>query len=152
MRDGSTKKNPIGVILGAKQSMEKSSPVFPQRLAQRRGDSGFDAPYVPAIFLLIGLVMLGIGLLSLLLWQSLIFGIIGLLFGVYMLLSLASYIYTTRRGKFQVWAELLSSLNLRVDDQVLDLGTARVAVLLLAASLLQAGSVTGADIYKTTAH
>src|SRR5260370_21317598 len=132
--------------------MEKSSPMFSQRLAQRRGDYGFDAPHVPAIILLIGLVMLGIGLLSLLLWQSLIFGIIGLLFGVYMLLSGASYIYTTRRGKFQVWADLLSSLNLRGDEQGLDLETGRGARILMAASLLQAGSVTGADIYKTTAH
>src|SRR5260370_17513001 len=101
MRDGSTKKNPIGVILGAKQSMEKSSPVFSQRLAQRRGDYGFDAPYVPAIFLLIGLIMLGIGLLSLLLWQSLIFGIIDLLFGVYMLLFGSIFFYTTQPRKFQ---------------------------------------------------
>ena len=87
--------------------------------------------------------MLGIGLLSLLLWQSLIFGIIDLLFGVYMLLSGASYIYTTRRGKFQVWAELLSSLNLRGDEQVLDLGTGRGAVLLMAAALLPKGKGTG---------
>jgi len=85
--------------------METSSPEFSQRLAQRRGDYGFDAPYVPALFLLIGLALLVIGFLSLLLWQFRIFGIIDLLVGLYMLLSGASYIYTTRRGKFQVWAE-----------------------------------------------
>jgi len=130
--------------------MEKSSPVFSQRLAQRRGDYGFDAPHVPAIFLLIGLVVLGIGLLSLLLWQSFIFGIIDLLFGGYMLLSGASYIYTTRRGKFQVWAELLSSLNLRGVEQILDLGTGRGTVLLMAAALLPKGKGTGVDIWKTS--
>jgi ubiquinone/menaquinone biosynthesis C-methylase UbiE len=135
---------------GAKQSMEKSSPVFSQRLAERQGDYGFDAPYVPVIFLLIGLVMLVIGLLSPVLWQSLIFGIIGLLYGVYMLLSGASYIYTTRRGKFQVWAELLSSLNLRGDEQILDLGTGRGAVLLMAAALLPQGKGAGVDIWKTS--
>ena len=37
--------------------MEKSSPVF----SQRRGDYGFDAPYVPAIFLLIVLIIADIG-------------------------------------------------------------------------------------------
>lgn len=130
--------------------MEKSSPAFSQRLAQRRGDYGFDAPSVPFIFILIGLVMLVIGLLSLLLWQSLIFGIIGLLYGVYMLLSGASYIYTTRRGKFQVWAELLSRLNLRGDEQVLDLGCGRGAVLLMAATFLPQGKGTGVDIWKTS--
>src|SRR5215831_6925092 len=129
--------------------MEKSSPGFSQRLSQRRGDYGFDAPYVPALFLLIGLVLLVIGLLSLLLWQSPIFGIINMLVGLYFLLTGASYIYTTRRGKFQVWAELLSRLNLHGDEQILDLGTGRGAVLLMAAALLQEGKATGVDIWKT---
>ena len=129
--------------------MEKSSPEFSQRLAQRRGDYGFDAPYVPVLFLLIGLAMLVIGFLSLLLWQSRIFGTIDLLIGLYMLLTGASYIYTTRRGKFQVWAELLSRLNLRGDEQILDMGTGRGAVLLMAAALLQEGKATGVDIWKT---
>jgi ubiquinone/menaquinone biosynthesis C-methylase UbiE len=129
--------------------MEKSSPKFPQRLVQRRGDYGFDAPYVPALFLLIGLAILVIGLLSLLLWQSRIIGIINTLIGLYFLLTGASYIYTTRRGKFQVWAELLSRLNLRGDEQILDLGTGRGAVLLMAAALLQEGKATGVDIWKT---
>ena len=73
------------------QRMEQSSPLSSQRLAQRRGDYGFDAPSVPVLFLLIGLVALVLGLLSLLLWQFLIFGIIDLLFGLYLLLSGASY-------------------------------------------------------------
>jgi arsenite methyltransferase len=129
--------------------MEKSSPGFSQRLAQRRGDYGFDAPYVPTLFLLIGLAVLVIGLLSLLLWQSRIFGIIDMIIGLYFLLTGASYIYTTRRGKFQVWAELLSRPNLRGDEQILDLGTGRGAVLLMAAELLQDGKATGVDIWKT---
>jgi hypothetical protein len=69
------------------QRMEKSSSEFSGRLVQRRGDYEFDAPYVPALFLLIGLAMLVIGLLSLLLWQSRIFGSIDLLVGLYLLLS-----------------------------------------------------------------
>jgi len=46
---------------------------------------------------------------------------LGLLYGAYMLLSGLSYIYTTRRGKFQVWAEFLSGLKLRGNEQILDL-------------------------------
>jgi arsenite methyltransferase len=133
----------------AKQRMDKSSSEFSERLAQRRGDYGFDAPYVPALFLLIGLAMLVVGLLSLLLWQSRIFGSIDLLVGLYLLLSGASYLYTTRRGKFQVWAELLSGLHLRGDEQILDLGTGRGAVLLMAAAFLQEGKATGVDIWKS---
>ena len=147
MRDGSTNK--VEKRKAAKRSMEKSSPEFSGRLAQRRGDYGFDAPYVPALFLLIGLALLVSGLLALLLWQSRIFGSIDLLVGLYLLLSGASYIYTTRRGKFQVWAELLSRLNLRGDEQILDLGTGRGAVLLIAAAVLQEGKATGVDIWKS---
>ncbi len=129
--------------------MQQTSSVSAQHLATRRGDYGFDAPYVPALFLLIGLVMLAIGLLSLLLWQTLIWGSIGLVYAAYMLFTGLNYIYTTRRGKFQVWAELLSNLHLRGNEQVLDLGCGRGAVLLMAAALLSEGKATGVDIWRT---
>jgi SAM-dependent methyltransferase len=74
---------------------------------------------------------------------------LGLLYGAYMLLSGLSYIYTTRRGKFQVWAEFLSGLKLRGNEQILDLGCGRGALLLMAATLLQEGKATGVDIWKT---
>ncbi len=41
--------------------MEKSSPVSAQRLAQRRGDYGFDAPSEFIKFILRGLVVLVLG-------------------------------------------------------------------------------------------
>ncbi|MBV9689824.1 MAG: class I SAM-dependent methyltransferase [Ktedonobacteraceae bacterium] len=130
--------------------MEKSSSVSAQRLAQRRGDYGFDAPSVVISSILVGLVMLVLGLLSLLRWRSRILGIIGLLYSVCSLLSGVSYIYTTRRGKFQVWAELLSSLHLCGDEQILDLGCGRGAVLLMAAAFLKEGKATGVDIWKSS--
>jgi arsenite methyltransferase len=133
-----------------KELMKISSSVASQQLAQRRGDYGFDAPYVPVIFFCIGLAMIVLGLLAFLLWQSPIWGIICLLYGMYMLLSGASYIYTTRRGKFQVWAELLVGLHLRGDEQILDMGCGRGAVLLMAASLLNEGKATGVDIWSTS--
>ncbi|HXR64743.1 MAG TPA: methyltransferase domain-containing protein [Ktedonobacteraceae bacterium] len=129
--------------------MEKTSSLNPRQLALRRGDYGFDAPYVPIMFILVGVAVLVIGLLSLFLWQALIWGILCVLYGVYMLLAGASYIYTTRRGKFQVWAELLSGLKLRGDEQVLDMGCGRGAVLLMAAALVPQGKVTGVDIWRT---
>ena len=57
-----------------------------------------------------------------------------------------SYVYTTRRGKFQVWAEILLRLRLRGDEQILDLGCSRGAVLLMAASLLPRGKAIGIDV------
>ena len=128
--------------------MTQTSSISVKRLAARRGDYGFDAPYVPAIFLLIGLVLLVIGLLFLLLWQVLVPGIICLIYAAYMLLTGFNYIYTTRCGKFQVWAELLAGLHLRGDEQVLDLGCGRGAVLLMVAGLLPEGKATGVDIWR----
>jgi ubiquinone/menaquinone biosynthesis C-methylase UbiE len=129
--------------------MNTSYSISPRQLVQRRGDYGFDAPYVPIILLCAGLAAIILGLLVSLLWQIPIWGSICLLWGMYLLLSGASYIYTTRRGKFQVWAELLVGLNLRGDEQVLDMGCGRGAILLMAANLLDEGKATGVDIWST---
>ena len=62
-------------------------------------------------------------------------------------LSAASYLWTTRRGKFAVWAELLDALAMRGDERLLDVGCGRGAVLLLAAKRLpqagRSGSISG---------
>jgi SAM-dependent methyltransferase len=54
----------------------------------------------------------------------------------------------SRRGKFEVWAQLLTGLSLRGDERVLDLGCGRGAVLLVAAKLVPRGSVVGVDIWR----
>lgn len=123
--------------------------VSADRLARRRGDYGFDAPYVPIIFLVIGVVLVGLTVASFWLFKQPILAVVCLTYAVYMLLSAASYIYTTRVGKFRVWAELLTGLHLRGDEQVADLGCGRGAVLLMAAQLLPDGKVTGIDLWKT---
>jgi arsenite methyltransferase len=60
-----------------------------------------------------------------------------------------SGLYSTRRGKFEVWKELLDELDLRGDEHVLDIGCGRGAVLLLAAEHLTSGRAVGADIWRT---
>jgi arsenite methyltransferase len=57
-------------------------------------------------------------------------------------------LYSTRRGKFEVWAELLDELDLRGDEHVLDIGCGRGAVLLLAAKRVPGGRAVGADIWR----
>ena len=121
-----------------------------KQLAERRGEYGFDAPYVPIMLGLVGVILLIAGVLLIWLPQWYVPGIICLVYAGYMLLSTASYIYTTRRGKFRVWAELLSQLGLRGDERILDLGCGRGAVLLMAAKLLPAGEATGVDLWKTS--
>src|SRR6201990_2435054 len=54
----------------------------------------------------------------------------------------------SRRGKFEVWARLLTGIGLRGDERVLDLGCGRGAVLLTAAKLVPRGPAVGVDIWR----
>jgi SAM-dependent methyltransferase len=65
-----------------------------------------------------------------------------------MLACAGSGLYTSRRGKFVVWAELFDELKLRGDERILDLGCGRGAVLLLAAQRLTTGTVVGVDLWR----
>lgn len=120
-----------------------------QLAVRRQGDYGYDAPYVPTILGSIGIILL-IGMILLWLIHQPILSIICLLYSLFMLVSTGSYLYTTRRGKFQVWAEILAQLRLRGDEQVLDIGCGRGAVLLGAARFLTTGKATGIDLWKTS--
>ena len=59
-----------------------------------------------------------------------------------------SIVRFSRRGKFEVWAQLLTRLGLRGDERVLDLGCGRGAVLLTAAKLVPRGCAVGVDIWR----
>src|SRR5437588_11553201 len=72
--------------------------------------------------------------------------------GLWLCANAASYVYTTRAGKFRVWAELLDGLQLRGDERLLDIGCGRGAVLLMAAQRLPAGRAVGADPWSKTDH
>jgi arsenite methyltransferase len=129
--------------------MQSSPTLSPKQLARRRGFYGFDAPYVAATLGSIGLILLILSALFLWVFHWSLPGIIFLIFGIYMLLCTISFIYTTLRGKFQVWGELLTQLPLRGDEQILDMGCGRGMVLLMAAQLLTTGKATGVDIWST---
>lgn len=120
------------------------------RLARRRGDYGFDAPYVPAILGGIGIASMVLAVMFATAFGNSTGAAIWLVYGAFFLLSTASYLYTTRAGKFRVWAELLAELRLRGDERALDLGCGRGAVLLMAAELLPRGQAVGADLWKTS--
>jgi SAM-dependent methyltransferase len=57
-------------------------------------------------------------------------------------------LYTSCRGKFEIWTELIDQLALRGDERVLDLGCGRGAVLLLAAQRITTGRAVGVDIWR----
>ena len=116
-------------------------------MSGRRGQYGIDAPVVPAVF---GAITAVAAVVTLVLiangdpW----WWIVGLIF-VWFGLQTASFLYTTLRGKFAVWDDLLDGLSLRGDERCVDVGCGRGAVLVAVARRLPAGHVTGIDLWRT---
>jgi ubiquinone/menaquinone biosynthesis C-methylase UbiE len=112
------------------------------------GDYGFDFP--SGILVLGGVVLVfwGLALVSALLGHWLPF-VLAAFLGLFPLATLIGYVYSTRKGKLRVWAELLDDLQLQGDEQVLDMGCGRGVVLSLAAKRLVRGLAFGLDLWST---
>jgi SAM-dependent methyltransferase len=136
-------------VMSKKTVLEDNADLTTKQLTRHRGDYGFDAPSGPISLVFVGVVSLIVGGSLTWMWRKLVAGIACLVFGVLTLLTAGSYIYTTRRGKFQTWARLLAELQLKGDEQVIDLGCGRGAVLLMAARLLPQGKVYGVDLWRS---
>jgi SAM-dependent methyltransferase len=111
-----------------------------QAQPRRRGSYGIDAPYWAAAFVVLIVAEFALAIVSDKMWSFLPVALLLVIFG--------SALYTTLRGKFVVWAELLDKLNLRGDERILDLGCGRGAVLLLAAQHLTTGQAVGVDLWR----
>jgi ubiquinone/menaquinone biosynthesis C-methylase UbiE len=129
--------------------MESSLSLQARQLARRHGDYGFDEPVWPLLLGLLGISFLVLAYMSFWMFGIPVLGVICFVCAVVFLFSTASYVYTTRQGKFQVWAEVLLRLGLHGDEQIIDLGCGRGAVLLMAARLLPRGKAIGIDVWKT---
>lgn len=113
-----------------------------------RGSYGIDAPYVPFGWLLGAaacFVGAGFGIEA----NGLLTGLLPLVIGIVLTLGAASYLYSTRRGKFVLWRGILGRLGLTGDERVLDLGCGRGAVLMLAAGALTTGKAVGIDLWRS---
>ncbi|WP_405162606.1 class I SAM-dependent methyltransferase [Nocardia sp. NBC_01499] len=120
---------------------------------RRQGDYGLDGDFrvisarwqamilAAIVAVLIALTVCGIVIGSLVV--ALVAGVIAL----GLVLFAGSYVHTSRVGKFKVWARILGDLALHGDEQVLDLGCGRGAVLLMAAELLPRGRAVGIDLW-----
>lgn len=123
-------------------------------LRRRRGDYGFDGDFrlIPAAWqaTIVGTIVAVLAAFTVLditagrTVGAVLTGVIA----VWVSLSTASYLFTTRVGKFQVWARILAGLGLRGDEDLLDLGCGRGAVLLAAARLLPEGHAVGLDLWR----
>jgi ubiquinone/menaquinone biosynthesis C-methylase UbiE len=114
----------------------------------RNGDYGYDAPYALITFAALGTAA---AVAAFVFWwrenRHLATMLAG--YGMFFLANAFSFFYTTRRGKFQVWREIIDDLHLRGDERVLDMGCGRGAVLTAVAKRLRTGRVTGVDLWST---
>lgn len=67
--------------------------------------------------------------------------------GTALLANALVYLHTTLRGKLRIWERELDRVGLRGNEQLLDLGCGRGAVLIAAARRLPAGRAVGADLW-----
>jgi SAM-dependent methyltransferase len=108
-------------------------------MTRRKGDYGFDAPYLLPIPVVLMAVNIANGIMSRSAWPLVAAGLI--------MASMGCGLYASRRGKFVVWAGLLDQLKLRGDERILDIGCGRGAVLLMAAQRLTTGRAVGIDLW-----
>lgn len=121
---------------------------------RRRGNYGFDGDFrlVPAKWQAAAIVTMFAVLLGFVVFDVVTgragAAVAGGLITALLAFTAASFAFTTRAGKFQVWARVLADLELRGDENLLDLGCGRGAVLLAAAELLPEGRAVGVDMWR----
>jgi SAM-dependent methyltransferase len=115
---------------------------------QRHADYGYDAPYALIIFAVLGSACVLVAIAALW-WRRAALALPMGLYGAFFLGNAFSFLYTTRRGKFLAWEQILDGLQLRGNERVLDMGCGRGAVLVAAANRMTNGRVTGVDLWST---
>ena len=107
----------------------------------RKAHYGIDAPLVPLLMALGVLLCVGIAVFghAPAWWPS----------AAILAAVLALFLHASLRGKFVAWRRILRALAWRGDEQVLDLGCGRGAVLTMVAACVPRGRVTGVDIWSS---
>jgi SAM-dependent methyltransferase len=113
-----------------------------------RADYGFDAPAVAAGLAAGATASLGLTVVVRV-YAAGWWWLIPLGYGLFLGGSCASFVYTTRRGKFVMWAGLLTQLRLTGRERVADLGCGRGAVLMMLARLVPDGHAVGVDLWRS---
>jgi SAM-dependent methyltransferase len=104
---------------------------------------GVDAPPVPAV---LGAAGLACGLAAIR-WPRARVPLVTT--GAVLIAQSGCFLHATLRGKHQIWERELDRLGLAGDEQLLDLGCGRGAVLIEAAKRLPSGRAVGADLWTS---
>ena len=113
------------------------------------GDYGTDAPWVPWVWFGFGFAYLGAGAVIAVVGGALSTVLWFVVLGALLVAGGALYVHATRRGKFQVWGELLDDLDGTPPRTVLDIGCGRGAVAIAAALKFPHAQVTGIDLWRS---
>jgi ubiquinone/menaquinone biosynthesis C-methylase UbiE len=132
---------------GTAQHVRRRVPQSPTQRHTPQADYGYDAPYALLAFAGIG-TLISVGAIAASVSRRAAIALALAPYGAFFLANAISFFYTTRRGKFHVWQWVLDGLNLRGDEEVLDLGCGRGAVLVAVGRRLTTGRVTGIDIWS----
>src|SRR5262245_8967828 len=119
---------------------ETMEPAHPKTKSRLKASYGLDAPYLLPIPLIIVAWNVVQGFISWMLWPFVAAAIVTACMGC--------GLFTSRRGKFIVWAALLDEMKLRGNERILDVGCDRGAVLLMAAKHVTTGRAVGIDLWK----
>jgi SAM-dependent methyltransferase len=108
------------------------------------GEYGIDAPYVP--------VLSGVGAIALVAYSFVQVGFtrsISLALAALLFAQVASYMYTTTRGKFAVWQSICDQLAEPRDGRILDVGCGRGMVVITALCEWPAATAVGIDLWRS---
>lgn len=107
---------------------------------------GLDAPLVPILYIIVGLLAILYALLFHAYYSSYLWTVI---YGTIMIFGGLIFIHTSIRGKSIIWDNIISELNIPENSKVLDLGTGHGLVLLkFAHRLSEKGHATGIDLWR----
>lgn len=118
------------------------------RNSRHAGDYGYDAPYALVAFAGVSAAAAAAAVAAHLAHHPGLFRMAAA-YAAFFGASAASFYYTTRHGKFHEWERILDSLSLRGDEQVLDMGCGRGAVLTAVAKRLTTGRAIGVDLWRS---